>query len=148
MAKRVAEKVTDPRALEGFLLKLSTVLSMSNQIEINESIIDKTLGAAAREEKSTIHPDDVVREICNYYNIKPTQLKGTKRDAALVKARHVCMFLLKENLRLTLVEIGNLLGGRDHTTIMHGIEKIGVQKEISTSLNDDIKNIMDLLQEK
>ncbi len=148
MAQRVAEKITDSRALEGFLLKLSTVLSMSDQSEITDEIIDKTLGAAAKEEKSNIHPDDVVRVVCEHFNIKPTQLKGTKRDAALVKARHICMYLLKEKLGLTHVEIGNLLGGRDHTTIMHGVEKIGIQKETNTTIAEDIKMIINELENK
>lgn len=148
MAQKVAEKITDSRALEGFLLKLSTVLSMSSQNEITDDTIDKTLGAAAKEERSTIHPDDVVKEVCNYFNIKPTQLKGTKRDAALVKARHICMFLLKEKLGLTHVEIGNLLGGRDHTTIMHGVEKIGIQKETNPTIAQDIQSILNELENK
>jgi chromosomal replication initiator protein len=148
IAQKVSEKITDPRALEGFLLKLSTVLSMSNQNEITDEIINRTLGAAAKEERSTIHPDDVVREVCNYFNIKPTQLKGTKRDAALVKARHICMYLLKEKLGLTHVEIGNLLGGRDHTTIMHGVEKIGIQKETINAITEDIQSILNELESR
>jgi chromosomal replication initiator protein len=89
-----------------------------------------------------------VREVCNYFNIKPTQLKGTKRDAALVKARHICMYLLKEKLGLTHVEIGNLLGGRDHTTIMHGVEKIGIQKETINAITEDIQSILNELESR
>jgi chromosomal replication initiator protein len=65
----------------------------------------------------------IIDSICAFYNLKPTQLKGKKRDAYLVRPRHVCMYLLKEE-GFPLVEIGNLLGGRDHTTVMHAVEKI------------------------
>lgn len=146
LAKRVAEKITEPRALEGFLLKLITFLSMEGVGEITERIIDKALGNA-REERPSIHPDDVLRTVCDYYNVKPTQLRGTRRDALFVKPRQICMYLLKEDLKITLVEIGNLLGGRDHTTIMHGVEKIRELKESNPQLQQEVNAIKSMLQE-
>jgi len=53
-----------------------------------------------------------VKAVCEFYRVKPTQLKGPKRDAALVRARQVCMYLLYVEMKVTHVEIGNLLGGR------------------------------------
>lgn len=146
LAKRVAEKITEPRALEGFLLKLITFLSMEGAGEITERIIDKALGNA-REERPSIHPDDVLRTVCDYYNVKPTQLRGARRDALFVKPRQICMYLLKEDLKITLVEIGNLLGGRDHTTIMHGVEKIRELKELNPQLQQEVNAIKSMLQE-
>ncbi len=146
LAKRVAEKITEPRALEGFLLKLITFLSMEGVGEITERIIDKALGNA-REERPSIHPDDVLRTVCDYYNVKPTQLRGTRRDALFVKPRQICMYLLKEDLKITLGEIGNLLGGRDHTTIMHGVEKIRELKESNPQLQQEVNAIKSMLQE-
>lgn len=146
LAKRVAEKITEPRALEGFLLKLITFLSMEGEGEITERIIDKALGKA-REERPSIHPDDVIRMVCDYYNVKPTQLRGARRDALFVKPRQICMYLLKEDLNITLVEIGNLLGGRDHTTIMHGVEKIRALKDSNQQLLQEMNAIKSMLQE-
>lgn len=123
VAKVIAEKIEDTRALEGFLLKVSSFLTLKKKdaITIEETL--KLLGTTS-EKKRVIHPDTVIDVVCNYYNIKPTQLRGSKRDSIFVRPRHMCMFLLKEDVRLTLLEIGNLLGGRDHTTVMHGVEKI------------------------
>lgn len=145
LARRAAEKITEPRALEGFLLKLNTILSMSAATEITEAIIDKCLGNI-RDVRPSIHPDDVLRVVCEMYAIKPTQLKGTRRDASLVKARHLCMYILKEDLKATLVDIGNLLGGRDHTTIMHGVSKIRALIEEDQLLRDELKQIKDILE--
>ena len=145
LAQRAAEKITEPRALEGFLLKLNTILSMSGATEITEAIIDKCLGNI-RDVRPSIHPDDVLRVVCDMYSIKPTQLKGTRRDASLVKARHLCMYILKEDLKATLVDIGNLLGGRDHTTIMHGVSKIRTLIEEDPILRDELKQIKDVLE--
>lgn len=146
LAKRAAEKIEDPRALEGFLLKLSTIMSMSGKSEITEELIDKALGYKS-EGRPTIHSDDVIAAVCNYFEIKPTQIKGIKRDATLVRARQVCMLLLKEELKISLVEIGNLLGGRDHTTIMHGVRKMSAQKDVDELLAKDLQDIRGILQE-
>lgn len=123
LAKIVAEKINDARGLEGFLLRLSSEISTKKQ-PLSEKIVFEILGK--KKEKSTfLRPEEVIQTVCGFYNIKSTQLKGAKRDAYLVLPRHVCMFLLKEDAGLTFVEIGNLLGGRDHTTVMHAVEKIG-----------------------
>lgn len=146
LAKIAAEKIVDPRALEGFLLKLTSIMSLSGESEITEKMIEKALGNV-KEERIKIHPDDVIRIVCEYYNIKQTQLKGAKREAHLVKARHICMYVLKEDLGLTLAEIGNLLGGRDHTTIMHGIEKIGLLKNTTPAILDQIQDLRSILKQ-
>lgn len=122
-AKVIAERIEDTRALEGFLLKISSFLTLNKTTEITVEDATRLLGSGV-EKKKIIHPDTVIDVVCDYYNIKPTQLRGAKRDSVFVRPRHVCMFLLKEDVRLTLLEIGNLLGGRDHTTVMHGVEKI------------------------
>lgn len=137
LAKRAAEKITDSRALEGFLLKLMSQMSAEKATTVTEKIIDKCLGKS-KEEKSVAHPDDVISAVCDYFNIKPTQLKGSRREASLVKPRHICMFLLKEELKLSFVEIGNLLGGRDHTTVMHGVDKITKLSSSSENVNEEI----------
>lgn len=145
LAQRAAEKITEPRALEGFLLKLNTVLSMSGATEITQSLVDKSLGSS-REMRPLIHPDDVIRVVCDRYGIKQTQLKGSRRDASLVRARHLCMYLLKKELKTTLVDIGNFLGGRDHTTIMHGVSKISSLLEKDPSLEEEVKQIKEELE--
>ncbi len=121
LAKIAAEKIMDTRALEGFLLRLSSEVMRGNTID--EALILTILGKQ-KEANKVLRPDDVINTICDFFSIKPTQLKGTKRDAILVRPRHMCMYLLKEEAGLTFVEIGNLLGGRDHTTVMHGVEKV------------------------
>lgn len=129
LAKKIAEKQRDARELEGVLLR--TITSMSATGDIN-SAVEKTISLDGELEKETTHPDDVIKSVCMFYNIKPTQLKGARRGASLVKARQIAMFLLKKEVGLTFVEIGNLLGGRDHTTIMHGVDKIeALLKDVS-----------------
>jgi chromosomal replication initiator protein len=121
-AKIIAEKTEDTRELEGLLLRVMTEAS-SQDSNASPDIASKAL---ERNEpiRKAFYPEETIKSICEFYNIKPTQLKGVKRDAKLVRARQVCMYVFKNQGGLTYSEIGNLLGGRDHTTIMHGVGKI------------------------
>ena len=119
----MADSAEDTRSLEGLLLRIITQAT-TNNVEISLELAEKALGNMVEEKRGHMHPDDVVKAVCEHFHIKPTQLKGPKRDAALVRARQVCMYLLYVEMKITHVEIGNLLGGRDHTTIMHGVDKI------------------------
>lgn len=134
LAKLASLQIEDARALEGFVLKLSGLMASSSSFEITEELVNKAIGIK-KEESKRVHPDDVINAVCNYFDLKSTQLKGTKRTASLVRARHICMYLLKTELNLTYSDIGNILGGRDHTTVMHGVEKI---REMS--VNPELKN--------
>lgn len=121
-AKVIAEKTDDTRELEGLLLRVMTEASTQDSTASPELATSALSGRV--ENKSAFHPEEVLKNICDFYGIKPTQLKGAKRDARLVRARQVCMYVFKNVGGLTYSEIGNLLGGRDHTTIMHGVDKI------------------------
>lgn len=122
VAKKIAEKTQDARSLEGALLKLITI-AQSQDVETTTDLVEEVLG---KKEDDFVrrHPDEVLKNICSYYKTKPTLIKGARRDASLVKTRQIAMFILKRDLGLTFTEVGNFLGGRDHTTVMHGVEKI------------------------
>ncbi len=121
-AKIIARKTEDTRELEGLLLRVMTQASSENK-DATPGLAEKALKSNG-ERKIALYPEDVVKSICEFYQIKPTQLKGAKRDAKLVRARQTCMYVLKRESGLTYSEIGNILGGRDHTTIIYGVEKI------------------------
>lgn len=143
-AKVAAEKILDTRALEGFLLRLSTEVS-TKEVDITPDLITRLLGRS-KDAKKPIHPDEIIDAVCSFYHIRSTQLKGARRDSFLVKPRHIVMFLLKE-IGLTHVEIGNLLGGRDHTTVMHGVEKISKQLLSTPRIKEDILFIKQRMNE-
>ncbi len=144
-AKLIAQKASDARGLEGLLLRIITQAQALNK-DIDESLISSVLSLSRDEKINSFHPDELIKNICNYYNVKPTQLKSPKRDAFLVRPRQIAMYLLKKEVGLTFVEIGNLLGGRDHTTVMHGVEKVENLLE-NPLVSEDImrisKNIVD-----
>ena len=145
VATLLAQRVEDTRSLEGLLLRVVTkATAMDSGITLE--LAQQALGIMQEERRGNLHADDIIRQVCLYYGFKPTQLKGPKRDASLVKARQVTMYILKEQLGLTLVEIGNLLGGRDHTTIMHGVGKIEGLVENKANITSDIMGITKTLR--
>ncbi len=144
-AKAVAEKIEDARALEGFLLKLASANHQGETIDIELvlPLLEKN-----KQTHVMLRPDTIISAICTFYNIKTTQLKGERRDSYLVGPRHICMFLLKEEAGLTFVEIGNLLGGRDHSTVMHGVEKIKKNVDSSDKTREEISFIKRKINEE
>lgn len=142
VAKLIAQKAQDARGLEGLLLRIVTQAQAGNG-EITEELVSSVISLNKEEKLNSFHPDELIKNVCYFYKVKPTQLKSSKRDSFLVRPRQVAMFLLKKELGLTFVEIGNLLGGRDHTTIMHGVDKI--ENMLSKSLiSEDILRISKL----
>lgn len=144
-AKTIAQRVEDVRSLEGALLRIITEVTTKGG-EIDNNLVLKTLGDKQQTE-NYFHPEDIIKKVCSFYDIKSTLLKGPKRDASLVKARQIAMYLLKKELRLTFEEIGNLLGGRDHTTIIHGVEKVENLVISKTKLSEEIMGITRNLRE-
>ena len=146
IAKIVAEKLEDARGLEGALLRIITEAE-AKKSEITVDMVLNILGEKTKEEKPLSHPDEIIKSVCAFYNLKPTLVKGPKRNASLVRARQIAMYLLKKEFGLTLVEIGNILGGRDHTTVIHGVEKIEKLLPIKKNLSLEIMGITKLLSQ-
>jgi chromosomal replication initiator protein len=144
VAKKIAEKAHDSRELEGLLLKTISFATNTNS-PVTPELVEKSLSKDSGAEQGIFRPDEVIRNICSFYNIKETLIKGPKRDSGLVKVRQITMYILKNDLSLSFVEIGNLLGGRDHTTIMYGVEKIE-KMLLNKTFSEEIMGIKSLLK--
>ena len=142
----IAEKVEDTRALEGFLLQLSSFQAAKKGEPITEQVVSALLGKQGKE-RTLLHPDTIIDAICDFYSVKSTQIRGERRNSFLVRPRHMCMYLLKQETRLTYIEIGNLLGGRDHTTVMHGVDKVRLLLETQERVREEIEYLKKKLSE-
>ncbi len=145
VAKFLAEKAEDTRSLEGFLLRIITEATTTNS-PITLEMAERAIGGMFEEKREHLHAEDIIKSVCEFYRIKSTQLKGAKRDASFVKARHITMFLLNKDLGLTLKDVGGILGGRDHTTVMHGVDKIENMVDNKTDYFGDIVGIRKLFR--
>jgi chromosomal replication initiator protein len=134
-AQLIAANMSDIRAIEGFLRRLATE-SAARGVPIDAEMVSsllsiKTSPLGPQKQMARVSAQEVLEVVANYFNIKPTAVKGPRRDRPLARPRQVFMYLCRTELGLTFDDIGGTLGGRDHTTIMHGVELI--TKELSTN---------------
>jgi len=137
----VAANLTDTRSIEGFLKRISTEIAARPGTSLTPEFISSLLGTKAKngitkengeKAKKQVSFQEVLDAVALHFNIKSTAMKGPKRDRPIARPRQVAMYLGKTELNMTLSDIGGILGGRDHTTIMHGADL--VTKEISTNV--------------
>lgn len=152
LAKLIATSITDTRGLEGILTRIVSEKHMKNS-ELSEELVVKLLGKKLNSNGQSLTAkqfqsptkDAFISGVCTYFNIKPTQLKGKKRDQSIVLPRQVLMYLLRTELQASLSEIGDLIGGRDHTTVIHAMEKISTLVEKGERVREDILGIKRLV---
>ena len=136
----------DVRALEGRLTKVIFASKLHDEpitLELARLALSESVNETQDDEEVT--PEKILSAVCSYFKQSREDLLGKGKKADLVKARQICAYLMCDMLSLPLVATGNILGGRDHTTIMYArdkmeqLEKLNprIQKEI-----DDIKNIV------
>lgn len=130
---------TNIRELEGAFLQVITQ-GKTDGVDMTKEFAAKVLGKTIIS-KHNVNVNDVLKTVCNYYSIKLTDLKGKRRIKEFVLPRQVSMFLLKELTGTPFMAIGDLLGRRDHTTIMHGVEKIENLIPLNIKLKQDVVNI-------
>ncbi|MBI5619370.1 chromosomal replication initiator protein DnaA [Candidatus Gottesmanbacteria bacterium] len=139
-AQLIAANITDTRAIEGFLKRLSSETS-TRKTPITQEMVASLLSlkkqagngeAGGQKPARRVSLQEMLEVVASVFNTKPTALKGPKRDRPIARPRQVFMYLCRVELGLTLDDIGGALGGRDHTTIMHGVETI--TRELSTNM--------------
>lgn len=143
VAQLIAANIEDTRRLEGFLRRLATEIQ-TKKVPLTPELASQLLGMTEKENgkaQKHISFKDILETVALHYDLKIHQLKGPKRDRSIAVPRQVLYYLLRTELSLTLEEIGEFCGGRDHTTIIHGVEKITNLLPFSEQIREDIKNI-------
>lgn len=136
----------DVRTLEGRLTKV-IFASKLHEAPITLALAKLAISESVNEseEQEDITPDKILSAVCGYFKQKKEDILGKGKKADLVKARQICAYLMCEMLSLPLVSVGNILGGRDHTTIMYARDKMEKTKSLNARIEkeiDDIKNII------
>ncbi len=141
VAQLIAAKIEGTRKLEGFLMKLITQFK-ARQEPITPETVESLLGVGSLERPKRYIPiNEVLEVVANHFMIKPSMLKGKKRVKEIVDARHAAMYLMRVDLEISLQEVGRFFGGKDHTTIMHAVEKIKNLLPVSEKWRRDISEI-------
>ncbi|MCC7543594.1 chromosomal replication initiator protein DnaA [bacterium] len=144
VAEAIADKISaNIRELEGGFNRVLMYCELHNlqaTLEVVEEVLGQGQPTSTRRKMS---PKQVISEVARYYGVSADDILGKKRSKDIVMPRQITMYLLRSELDLSFPQIGSHLGGRDHTTIMYGYEKI----ETMVSKKDEIiRDIQDVRQ--
>ena len=134
VAKNVRSNV---RELEGALRKI-LAYSRFNQKEISIQLAREALRDLLSIQNRQISVENIQKTVADYYKIKVADMYSKKRPASIARPRQIAMYLAKELTQKSLPEIGELFGGRDHTTVLHAVRKIAQERQNVTELNQQL----------
>jgi chromosomal replication initiator protein len=134
VAKNVRSNV---RELEGALRKI-LAYSRFNQKEISIQLAREALRDLLSIQNRQISVENIQKTVADYYKIKVADMYSKKRPASIARPRQIAMYLAKELTQKSLPEIGELFGGRDHTTVLHAVRKMAAERQQMTELNQQL----------
>lgn len=142
LAKTIAAQVESARKIEGIITSIRSEVELKRR-QITPELIDEILKTEIQEKRPKIKatPTQVIKAVANHFRLKQVAIKGTRRVKSLVTARHIAMYLLKNELNMPLAEIGKWFSNRDHTTVLHAVNKIDSQLNTNTTMQQDISAI-------
>ncbi|MFK7745988.1 MAG: chromosomal replication initiator protein DnaA [Roseobacter sp.] len=137
---------TNVRVLEGALTRLFAFASLVGR-EINMELTQDCLSDVLRASERKITVEEIQRKVSDHYNIRLSDMIGPKRLRSYARPRQVAMYLCKKMTSRSLPEIGRRFGGRDHTTVMHGVKRIEELKVQDGQIAEDLEMLRRTLEE-
>lgn len=126
------------RVLEGYLIRLAAFASMTDQ-PITISLAKQLL--ADFMTKKEVNIDDILRLVALHYNVRLADLRSNKKERSIAEPRQIAMYLARIMTKVPLVKIGQKFGGKDHSTVVHAVKKIGERIENDVSFKKEIKTL-------
>ena len=134
------------RELEGALKKVIASYRLNTGSELNMDLAaDALKDIIYPDAKREVTPNLIIDIVCEHYNVSPDDIISKKRNSEFVQPRQVIMYLCRDLIGTPLQTIGKVLGKKDHTTVMHGVEKI--KNELENG-NDELRNKIDIIKKK
>jgi chromosomal replication initiator protein len=126
------------RVLEGALTRLFAFASLVGR-EITLDLAQDCLADILRASDRKVTIEEIQRRVAEHYNVRLSDLIGPKRVRTIARPRQIAMYLAKQLTPRSLPEIGRRFGGRDHTTIMHGVRRIEELMTTDSQMADDLQ---------
>ena len=137
----IAENVSDSvRDLEGIIISImahSTIYNRDIDLELAQRIVKKV----THNENKPVTIDDIIRVVCTHYGLEPNTIHTKSRKHDVVQARQVAMYLAKTYTDLSTAKIGNLIGNRDHATVLHACKTIKALKDVDKAFQTEMEEI-------
>lgn len=141
IAKQVQQNI---RELEGALIRVMAHAELAGA-QATPKLAEQVLGTllTARSHR-LVTVGQVIESVAKFYDVSLEDLKGPKRQKEIVRPRQIAMYLLREEASLSYPKIGQELGNRDHTTVIHAVNKIAQEQE----LNEPLRHELSLIRER
>lgn len=136
---------TNIRELEGAYLQFITKVKSEGKEPTIEQAREILKSGLKEKGSKPVNSTQILKTICSYYSVKSIDIKGKKRTKNIVLPRQIIMFLMYEMTNTPYEAIGDFLGGRDHTTIMHGVKKIEEEISLGSPIHQQIEEVRNLL---
>lgn len=138
VAKRIRSNV---RELEGALHRLAASSRFSNR-EIDVELAKETLQDLTLFQERKISMENIQKTVADYFGIRVSDLKSKRRNRQIARPRQIAMALAKELTSMSLPDIGDAFGGRDHTTVIHACKKVAELVKIDNKIKDDYSGLL------
>ena len=144
IAKNISSNVRDLEAALTKLIAYTELTKKAMDEDTAKNLLRDTFGST-RQRNVTI--DLIQKTVADYFSISISDIKGKKRTKSFSLPRHIAMFLCREMTECSTTELGNDFGGRDHTTILHGCNKIEAQIAADPSLEKSVHELRNTIKE-
>jgi chromosomal replication initiator protein len=134
------------RELEGALNQVVAMARLTNEpltLEVAEMALGNLL-----PRRRELAPDDIIEQVANYFGLKVSQVKGRSRKRDIARPRQVAMYLIREETDASLPQIGNLLDGRDHSTVLYGCDRVTELIEEDLDFRREVTTLRQRLYER
>lgn len=141
VAHFVAERITDNiREIQGAVVRMHSLVTIEGRSITVETVRD-ALSDLFGDESSRIDPLAIQQAVLQEFDVRPADLHSRKRNRSIVVPRQICMYLTRKLTNLSLEQIGQYFGGRDHSTVLHAIEKIEAKLAEDERIRRAVKTI-------
>ncbi|MEP7360133.1 MAG: chromosomal replication initiator protein DnaA [Chloroflexota bacterium] len=142
----IARKViSNIRELEGALNRIVAYANMGGMPLTNELAQAVLSNVLYNPKRRLVTPERIAQAVSEYYSVDLEALRGQKRDRAIVMPRQVAMYLMRAETEVSLLRIGQELGGRDHSTVLHACDKINRETQENEELRRDLAAVRELI---
>ena len=145
IAKNVEDNV---REMEGLLNKVIFYSSLSGSPVTTIAAAQEALKDSIKLSKDSIDENDIINTTCQYFGISYNDIVGKRRNKEFVEPRMIAIYLIRDILNMPLQAIGELFGGRDHTTIINARDKVSESLKTDKKTKMQVKDIQDMLYKR
>lgn len=144
----MAEKIENNiREMESLLNKVVFLSGLTNRPPSIELVRD-TLKDYRNVTDEKIRPDSIIECVCKYFGLNKEELLGKKKNKEIVEPRQICMYLMADLTNMPLETVGNICGGRDHTTVMHARDKIERLMPTAERIKTAVEDVKSMIYKK